>query len=68
MNRITAFFTSLFLVRVISPAAQAEGYARQAATLRALPAATAKVVDRVAANQTLQVAAWFRLGHPYAYR
>jgi len=55
MSRITAFLAALFLVGAIPTTAQAESYARQATALRALPAATAKVVDRVDANQSLQV-------------
>lgn len=55
MSKTTTFLSALFLVGSISTTAQAESYARQAAALRASPAAAAKVVDRVDANQTLQV-------------
>ena len=55
MSRLTAFLAALFLVETLSTGAQAESYARQAAALHASPAATAKVIDRVDANQALQV-------------
>jgi len=55
MSRLTAFLAALFLVEALSTGAQAESYARQAAALHASPAATAKVIDRVDANQSLQV-------------
>ena len=55
MSGITTFLAALFLVVAISPTARAESYARRAAALRALPEANAKIVDRVDANQSLQV-------------
>jgi uncharacterized protein YijF (DUF1287 family) len=54
MSRITIFFAAL-LAGFTSTSTQAESYARQAAPLRVSPAAAAKIVDRVDANQTLQV-------------
>jgi uncharacterized protein YijF (DUF1287 family) len=51
----TVFLAASFLVGSISTTAQAESYARQAATLRVLPAATAKVVDHVDANQSVAI-------------
>jgi uncharacterized protein YijF (DUF1287 family) len=55
MIRITTFLSALFLAGFASTTAQGESYARQAMALRVSPAATAKVVDRVDANQSLQI-------------
>ena len=55
MGRSTTFLVTLVLIGTIATTAQAQTYARQAAALRVLPTATAKVVDRVDANQSLKV-------------
>ena len=55
MLRIIAFLSSLLLVNLGSLHARAETYARKAATLRAAPSPTAKLVDGVDANQSVVV-------------